>query len=341
MIKSFYGTTADEVWQSIVDVFKQSDGTLKQASRLGTMQELLHVVLTIEDPRQRWIVSREPPLNMAFALAEIVWILRGRRDLAFLSFWNKNLRKYVGPGPQLNGAYGHRIRNRLGFDQLIRVYKAIKHNNDTRQAVLQIWDSRTDIPKPDGSPADPDIPCNVVSMPKLRNGKLEWMQVIRSNDMFLGTPHNIVQFTCMQEVLAGWLGVECGSYNQVSDSLHVYDRDMDNVLGSQPMVGTARNLDSLALPWKESELVFKELESRIEQMINPRTTIDTISSLSNWNVAPQAYRNIAKVLVAYALRQRNRSHTADQVMASCSNPVYIQLWNRWCLSRRRNRTSLL
>lgn len=338
MIKSFCGASADVVWQSIVEEFRQSDGTLKQSSRLGAMEELLHVVLTIEDPRQRWIVSREPPLNMAFALAEIVWIMRGRRDLAFLSFWNKNLRKYVGPGPELNGAYGHRIRNHLGFDQLNRVYKAIKHDNDTRQAVLQIWDSRMDIPKPDGSPADPDIPCNVVAMPKLRNGKLEWMQVIRSNDMFLGIPHNIVQFTCMQEVLAGWLGVECGSYNQISDSLHIYDHDLNNVLGSQSSVGASRNSDSLSLPWNESALAFKELESRIELMINPSTTVDTISSLSDWDEAPQAYRNIAKVLVAYALRQRNRPHTADQAMASCSNPVYAQLWNRWCWSRRRNRT---
>lgn len=338
MIKSFCGASADVVWQSIVEEFRQSDGTLKQASRLGAMEELLHVVLTIEDPRQRWIVSREPPLNMAFALAEIVWIMRGRRDLAFLSFWNKNLRKYVGPGPELNGAYGHRIRNHLGFDQLNRIYKAIKHDNDTRQAVLQIWDSRTDIPKPDGSPADPDIPCNVVAMPKLRNGKLEWMQVIRSNDMFLGIPHNIVQFTCMQEVLAGWLGVDCGSYNQISDSLHIYDHDLNNVLGSHSSDGASQNSDSLSLPWNESELAFKELESRIELMINPSTTIDTISRLSDWDEAPRAYQNIAKVLVAYALRQRNQPHTADQAMASCSNPVYTQLWNRWCWSRRRNRT---
>lgn len=335
MIQSFNGASADVVWQALVDKFRQSDGTLRQESRLGAMEELLHVVLTIEDPRQRWVVSREPPLNMAFALAEVVWIMRGRRDLAFLYFWNKKLQKYVGPGPELNGAYGHRLKHNLGFDQLNRVYKAIKHNDATRQAVLQIWDSRKDLPNLDGSPADPDIPCNLVAMPKLRNGKLEWLQVIRSNDMFLGIPHNFVQFTCMQEVLAGWLGVECGTYNQVSDSLHVYDRDLENVLGSQPTVGASRNLDSLALPWKESDLVFKELEYRIELMIDPNTTTDTISSLSNWDVAPQAYRNISKVLVAYALRQRNRPQSADQVIASCSNPVYLQLWERWCSRRQK------
>ena len=339
MIHSFDGASADVVWQAIVQKFQNSDGIQDQTGRGGPTKELLHVAISIEDPRQRWVVSREPPLNLAFALAEIVWILRGRRDLAFLYFWNKKLRKYVGSGLELNGAYGHRLRHHLGFDQLNRVYKAIKHKNDTRQAVLQIWDSRKDIPKPDGSPADPDIPCNLIAMPKLRNGKLEWLQVIRSNDMFLGIPHNFVQFTCMQEVLAGWLEVECGTYNQVSDSLHVYDRDMNNVVGSQTSVRASRNIDSLALPWKQSELVFKELESRIELMIDPNSTIDTISGLSIWDEAPQAYRNIATVLVAYALRQRDQLQSAEQVMVTCSNPVYMQLWERWCSRRQKMRTS--
>lgn len=339
MIPSFDGPSADAVWQMLVQKFRQPHSIRNQSSRGGPTRELLHVAISISDPRQRWIVSREPPLNPAFALAEVVWIMRGRRDLAFLEFWNRKFCKYVGPGPNLHGAYGYRIREHLGFDQLKRAYQALKHNTDTRQVVLQIWDSKVDLPGSYGSPTDPDIPCSLIAIPKLRNNKLEWLQVIRSNDMFLGIPHNFVQFTCMQEILAGWLDVGCGTYNQVSDSLHVYDHDMDNVLGSQPTVGASRNSDSLALPWKDSELVFKELESRIELMIDPNTTTETISNLTNWDVAPQAYRNIATVLVAYALRQRNRSQSADKVMASCTNPVYLQLWEMWCSRRQKTRSS--
>ena len=335
MIPSFHGQSADYVWQEAADAFRQALGVRNQNSRGGPTKEILHAGMSIADPRQRWVVSRTPPLNVAFALAEVVWIITGRRDLAFLEFWNGEYRKYVGPGPELHGAYGYRLRHQLGIDQLERAHQVLESDPDTRQVVLQIWDSRIDLPFPDGTQADRDIPCNVVAMPKLRDGKLEWLQIIRSNDMFLGVPHNFVQFTSMQEILAGWLGVECGSYTQISGSLHVYDRDWQNVTASTALPNVARNDDHLTLPRQESDRVFKELESRIERLIDPETQPDTLEGLASWDSAPQAYRNIAAVLTAEALRRRGLTEPATRIMSRCTNRVYLQLWSRWCSSRPR------
>ena len=124
-------------------------------------------------------------------------------------------------------------------------------------------------------------------MPKIRDGTLEWLQVIRSNDMVLGVPHNFVQFTSMQEILAGWLGVECGSYTQISDSLHVYDSDWDDVEDSMALPSVALNHDSLALPRQESVQAFRELELRVERMIDPATHPDTLEGLAFWTVPPR------------------------------------------------------
>ena len=213
MFRSFEGPTADHVWQQLAEEFRAGDGVLVQPSRGGATKEILHAAVTINDPRQRWVASRQPPLNVAFALAEVVWIMTGRNDLAFLKAWNSRLPEYVGNGPHLHGAYGYRLRHHKGVDQVTRAYEALRNNPDTRQAVLQIWDSSIDLPQPDGTPVDKDIPCNVMSLLKVRDGKLEWLQVIRSNDLFLGVPHNFVQFMCLQEIMAGWLGVECGAYH--------------------------------------------------------------------------------------------------------------------------------
>ena len=333
MISVFEGLSADAVWQQAAEAFRRSDGVRSQDSRGGPTQEILHVATAIPDPRQRWVVSREPPLNVAFALAEVVWIMSGRRDLAFLEYWNTRYRDFVGSGPELHGAYGYRLRHHLGIDQLDQAYQVLKHNPDTRQVVLQIWDSRIDLPSSDGTPADRDIPCNVVAMPKLRDGKLEWLQVIRSNDMFLGVPHNLVQFTFMQEILAGWLGVDCGPYTQISDSLHVYDRDWKNVMGSAALQTDFRNDDRLALSRQESDRVFEELERRVEKMIDPETEPDSLERLASWDSAPQAYRNMAAVLTAEALRRRGLAKAAGRVMSHCTNPVYLQLWSRWRSSR--------
>lgn len=47
---------------------------------------------------------------------------------------------------------------------------------------------------------------------------------MRSNDVHRGLPYNVVQFTTLQEVMAGWLGLEVGGYHHWSDSLHLYRR---------------------------------------------------------------------------------------------------------------------
>ena len=185
------------------------------------------------------------------------------------------------------------------------------------------------MPNPDGAPADDDIPCNVTSMPKVRDGRLEWLQVIRSNDVFRGLPYNLVQFTCLQEILAGWLNVECGTYNQVSDSLHVYERNTDDVLGSKPLPDVALNTDSLKLPKDESDQVFKELEGRIEQLIDPDLGPGELKRLASWESAPEAYRNIMTVLVAETFRRRGDTNSAVEAMSSSTNPAYQQLWARW------------
>lgn len=336
MISTFQGESADSVWLQAADAFRRPEGVRAQNGRGGPTLEIPRVGFSVADPRQRWVVSRDPPLNLAFALAEVVWIMTGRRDLAFLHYWNRKYRDFAGSGPDLHGAYGYRLRRQLGVDQLERACQVLESNPDTRQVVLQIWDSPSDLPAPDGTPADEDVPCNIVSMPKIRDGKLEWLQVVRSNDLFLGVPHNFVQFTSLQEILAGWLGTECGPYTQISDSLHVYDRNRENLDASTALPDVAPNHDSLALPRQESADAFGDLEGRIERMVDPATEPDLLEGLAGWNDAPGAYRNMAVVLAAEALRRRKLPEAAERVMSRCTNPIYHQLWSRWLASRPVN-----
>ena len=329
MISVFNGSSADDVWQQVVREFQHPRVVKAQDSRNGMTKEILHAAISISDPRKRWIMSRQPALNPAFALAEIIWIMNGRRDLAFLEFWNKEYRKFVGPGPELHGAYGHRLRRHLDLDQLERAYQALKQDCNTRQVVLQIWDSKIDMPRSNGKPSDEDIPCNLVSILKVRNSKLEWLQILRSNDLFLGLPYNIVQFTSIQEILAGWLGIKCGTYNQISDSLHIYERDEGKIQDSLPLTRTIFNTDSLALPRKESELKWKELGNRIEQMIDPGLRENELRKLSRWGLAPRAYQNILAVLVAEAARRYEWTDTENESIAKCTNLVFKKLWKRW------------
>ncbi len=257
-MRVFEADTADDVWGAAADELLRGGDAAQQASRCGPTRELLHVGLVIRDPRQRWIVSRRPVPNPAFAIAEALWILAGRNDAAFPNFWNPILPRFSGSGPTYHGAYGHRLRHAFGLDQIERAYRALAAAPDTRQVVLSIYHPRLDLPDEDGVEASKDVPCNVCSLLKLRGGRLEWAQVMRSNDLIRGLPYNFVQFTTILEVMAGWLGVQPGSYTHFSDSLHAYETD----IAGYAVVGGATptpHADRLDLPHDESHRVLAEL----------------------------------------------------------------------------------
>lgn len=334
------GRTASELWVNASESLLSSPDTMEVQSRNGPTHELLHVSLALDDPRQRWVANRHPPINLAFALAEVVWIIRGRNDSGFLNFYNSKLPNYAGTGSKYHGAYGYRLRKNLGFDQLQRAFTALSNNGDTRQIVLQIWDGKIDFPDSKGAPVNPDIPCNLISMLKVRNGKLHWCQIIRSNDLFLGLPYNLVQFTTLQEIIAGWLCLKLGPYHQLSDSLHAYSHDLETIRLTQHE-NTATNTDHLNIQKEESEHFFEVLESRIDLFRGKELTRAKHIHLSSIDGAPLAFQNMLTVLAAEAARRRKWKEESEEIMQHCSNPVFLQMWKRWTswlATKRRNKT---
>jgi thymidylate synthase len=49
---------------------------------------------------------------------------------------------------------------------------------------------------------------------------------MRSNDAYLGLPHDIFAFTMLQEMIARSLGVDVGFYQHIVGHLHLYDEDI-------------------------------------------------------------------------------------------------------------------
>lgn len=331
MINIFDHTTADEAWCGAAEKFIRENGWCQQQSRLGLIREHLHCVFNIQNPIQRWVTSRMPSINPAFAIAELIWILCGRNDAAFLNYWNPALPRFAGTGDVYYGAYGHRLRRSLGFDQLERAYFALKQNPTSRQVVLQIWDGRLDMPEASGLARADDIPCNIVSTLKVRDGRLEWLQLMRSNDLFLGTPHNFVQFTSLQEVIAGWLGLEVGSFVLMVDSLHIYEDDLRklSINDNAPRIA---NTDSLALPKHESDQVVLSLANTMDCIVTAgeKLTSAVLMRLVNDFSGPQPWRNLLYIVAADVARRRGFVQEVYQLQEMCSNSALLAVWNGWC-----------
>lgn len=332
---SFESDSADDAWRQAANTLLGDANSKLQDSRCGKTRELLHVTFHIHNPRERWVLSRQPGINPAFAIAEVFWILAGRNDSTFINYWNPELPKFAGQDDNYHGAYGYRLRRQFGFDQLERAFTALDKNPSSRQIVLEIWDSESDFPRADGSPVSEDIPCNICSMLKVRDDHLEWMQIMRSNDLFLGTPHNFVQFTMLQEIIAGWLRLDIGGYGHFSDSLHAYEDRVDKFSVART-VPTATNSDQLGLPKPESDVVLQKVMDILEALTAPDLSLTKFRDLCALDELPEGYRNLIFIVAADGARRRNWHADMDRAAANCTNPMLRLAWEGWRQRRDRD-----
>lgn len=157
--------------------------------------------------------------NPFFHFLEAMWILAGRRDIAFLKWVLPSVGNYADHGAtNFHGAYGYRLRKALG-DQVAQAIGVLQKRPTSRQVVMQIWNSKTDL---DGNTMD--VPCNDLIMCKVRDDALNITVCNRSNDAVWGAyGANAVQFSMLQMYMAAMLRLKVGRYTQVSDSMHVYE----------------------------------------------------------------------------------------------------------------------
>lgn len=193
------------------------------------------VVTTYLYPQERVLFFPERDCNPIFHLMESIWILAGRRDVAFLQNFNSKIGQFSDDGVVFNAAYGYRIRKHFGHDQLEEVIKLLRKDPDSRQAVIQIWDEADLMKK------TKDKACNTEVLFDTRGGKLNMTVFNRSNDMWWGAyGANVVHFSILQELVACAVGMSMGVYRQVSNNLHLYTElyDAAKYVESPPDAGS-------------------------------------------------------------------------------------------------------
>ena len=203
-----------------------------QQSRAGDVKEILDIKTHITNPYRRCVGGYYRNPNIFFLLAEAMWIACGKKDVKFLTIFNSKMAEFSDDGEVFHAPYGYRLRhwgvpseNRVingvrgvnGYDQVIDAIRILSENPDSRQVVMEIWNPSFDL-----GFKTKDIPCNDIIMFKIRGGKLITTIGNRSNDLHLGLPTNVFQFSFLTEIIAGCLGIELGTQTHNSQSLHVY-----------------------------------------------------------------------------------------------------------------------
>lgn len=189
-------------------------------SRLGDRTlEMTHVGITLNQPWRREIVLPERKASPAAQIAETMWVLAGRTDIGWLSHYLPRAGDFSDDGETWRAGYGQRLRNYHGVDQIAYIVDLLQRSPGSRQAVATIWD-----PTVDTEPGK-DIACNNWLHFISRLGKLDLMVGIRSNDSIWGwSGINAFEWSALQEIIAGILGLEVGGLHFAVGSFHLYDR---------------------------------------------------------------------------------------------------------------------
>lgn len=194
------------VGKSMNDIYRQLCGKLSvQGHDVVGTKELLNSGFTLLDITDN-IATVRTGHSVAYMLGELAWYFTGRDD-----------------GVTDRSAYGSIVFNRYGFDQVEHVIDTLKRDPYSRRAVINF-----NVPNPERFETKDEI-CAIALVFELRDGKLDCTGIMRSNDVWLGTPYDVVFFTELQKHIANELCVGYGKYTHIAVSLHAYEKDIDRV----------------------------------------------------------------------------------------------------------------
>jgi thymidylate synthase len=161
----------------------------------------------------------ERKINYRFMFAEARMILTGSNQTSFIEPYCKNILKFSDDGFVFQGAYGPKVTEQIRY-----IVDVLTKDRHTRQAVINIWRENPRESK--------DIPCTLSMQFIVTNNDLLNMHVtMRSNDLWLGFPYDVFNFSMIAHFVSSMLYFHpppTTLYLNVADQ-HIYDRDIQNL----------------------------------------------------------------------------------------------------------------
>lgn len=277
----------------------------------GPNSEIFGCLIELTNPRARLSITETR--GKAFSpLGELLWYLSKTNKLDFIKYYISPYIKSSDDKETIYGGYGPRLFNKDGkIDQVKNVIKLLKKKPNSRRAVIQLFDAK------DLVEFHKDIPCTTTLQFTIRNKKLIMMTSMRSNDVFLGLPHDIFCFTMLQELIAVTLGVELGSYYHSVGSLHLY-KDNKREVELYIKEGIQSNTYEmpkipLKYPWESIEkLIIAEKQIR-EGFFDEKSILELDSY----------WQDFAYLLKIHHLIKERDFVTIDVIIKKINNPIYI------------------
>jgi len=203
------------------------DYGVKVNSKRGSNIEITQFAATLLNPRIRTSMSLDRKLVKS-KFAEFAWYLSKDQDKDFITPYILSYSQEEQDNNKILGAYGSKIfkSSEAKKSQFERVIEQIIKRRTTKQAYIAISDAE-DYKYRDQQFFSP--PCTIGLHFFVRNEKLNLAVYMRSNDAYLGLPHDLFCFTMLQELVALRTKLALGSYTHYATSMHAYENHIEKI----------------------------------------------------------------------------------------------------------------
>lgn len=226
---------------NIDDIYRETcRKLLAEGVEVNGTRELNNYSFTLTDINNNIVNIRN--ISKSYLFGELLWYMTARNDIDFIQKFSGFWGRISDDGVTSNSAYGHILFKRHGFDQVHKIIELLLTDPNSRRAVLNF-----NVPNANVIETKDEI-CTIALQMYIRDGKLNCTGIMRSNDIWLGTPYDVAFFTELQKYIAHRVGVECGTYTHFVTSIHVYDRnllDLANVLDREPTTKISVDIEKL------------------------------------------------------------------------------------------------
>lgn len=210
-----YGNNMDSIYQELCSRI------INIGQTVGNTKELLNVSFELSNIDNAFVTVRDT--SVEYVLGELLWYGASDNSVEFISAYGKMWERLSDDGVTNNSAYGYIATKKFGFDQVDQVIKQLKKDPNSRRAKINI-----NVPNVNSIMTN-DEPCTLTIQFVIRDGKLNCTAMMRSNDVWFGLPYDVMFFTTLQKLIARSLNIDVGTYFHFVTSMHMYDRNIDDI----------------------------------------------------------------------------------------------------------------
>ncbi|MFA5189332.1 MAG: thymidylate synthase [Verrucomicrobiia bacterium] len=287
-------------------------------------REQLGVSFRLLNPRARLITNPQRRWSLPLALGEFCWNSRGDISVAPLMYYSKTWQRLVGNRRTILGScYGRQMFAGRGKvqSQWECVRKELQRDSDSRRAVLVFG---KELHRWGTNPVD--VPCVTCAQFILRNGTLNCIVTMRSNDIMWGLGYDVFLFTMLQERMAAELGVDLGWYQHNAASMHLYERHFDmakRVLAQRAKVSMQCEMPKMNARHGFEAFLLREKQIRLGKIPLRRVLDEPLE---------EYWRQLALVLLDFRLYKTNKTELESEITSQLRRP-YRQFAR--CLHEKR------